>query len=205
LRVDLAQKPSPVRRLRVNAAPTLTPLYDAPDLMLNGADPETIEVRSRLVKADPVVCARVIAAYVSAREPFSRSLHVEEQLYDGFPSRDDEIRMAAFHDASWPETLSIVQSFDDERLRTFGLRLIYFGNRSTLPPAVRTEVERLLTDRLVDEAAGALTLAQALQAIELISIDGQTDLEGLLVDYRTHLSDRLSRVSQFRSKHLGVS
>jgi exodeoxyribonuclease-1 len=205
LRAELGLKPSPVRRLGVNAAPTLTPLYDAPGLMLNGADPETIEAASRAVRADPVLCARIIAAYVSAREPFSRSLHVEGQLYDGFPGPNDEHRMVAFHDAGWPEALSIVQDFDDERLRTFGLRLIYFGSRSSLPPPVRREVERLLTDRLVDETAGGLTLTQALEETDLVSANGRRDLEVLLADYRTYLSDRISRVSQFRSIHLRVS
>jgi len=113
--------------------------------------------------------------------------------------------MSAFHDASWPEALSIVQSFDDKRLRKFGLRLIYFGSRSSLPPAVRIEVERLLTDRLVDEAAGGLTLSRALREIDLMSTEGRRDLDGLLVDYRTHLCDRISRVSQFRSNNLRVS
>lgn len=205
LQVELGLKPSPVRRLRINAAPTLTPLHDAPDLMLNGADLETIEARSRVVRDDPALCARIVAAYVSAREPFSRSPHVEMQLYDGFPGTDDEHRMSAFHDASWPEALSIVQSFDDKRLRTFGLRLIYFESRSSLSPAVRMEVERLLTDRLVEEVSGGLTLAAALQETDLMRTFGRWDLEGLLVDYRTYLSDRISRVSQFRSKHFGVS
>jgi hypothetical protein len=64
-------------------------------------------------------------------------------------------------------------------------------------------IERLLTDRLVVEVAGGLTLAAALQATDLT--DGRRDLEGLLVDYRTYLSDRMARVAQFRSKHFGVS
>jgi exodeoxyribonuclease I len=205
LRAELNLKPSPVRRLKVNAAPTLTSLYDAPDLMLNGAEPETIEAASRAVKGDTALCTRIITAYVSAREPFLRSPHAEGQLYDAFPNPNDEYRMSAFHDACWPDALSIVQSFDDERLRTFGLRLIYFGSRSTLPATVRMEVERFLTDRLVDEAAGGLTLSQALREIDLISTTGRRDLEGLLVDYRTHLSDRISRVSEFRSNNLRVS
>jgi exodeoxyribonuclease I len=205
LRVELSLKPSPVRRLRVNAAPTLTPLCDAPDLMLNGADPETIEAASRGVKADAALCTRIVAAYASARGPFSRSRHAEGQLYEAFPSPSDEHRMSTFHDASWPEAASIVQSFDDERLRTFGLRLIYLGSRSSLPSAVRIEVERLLTDRLVDEAAGGLTLSRALREIDLISTEGRRDLEELLVGYRTYLSDRISRVSQFRSTNLRVS
>jgi exodeoxyribonuclease I len=206
LRTELARKPSPVRRLRVNAAPTLTPLYDAPDLMLNGVDLDTIETVSRRVRDDPQLCDRIVSAYVAGREPRPRSIHVEGQLYDGFPGPNDEARMAAFHDAtSWPEALSIVLSFDDERLRTFGLRLIYFGCRSVLPPGVRSDVERALTDRLVDEETGGLTLGQALQTIEVVSSEGRPNVEGLLADYRSYLSDRISRVSEFRSKHLSIS
>jgi exodeoxyribonuclease I len=206
LSAELSVKPSPVRRLRVNTAPILTPLYDAPDQMLNGADPETIEDAARALRGDSALCARIVAAYVSGREPFPRSPNVEGRLYeDGFPGSDDEYRMAAFHDASWPDALSIVQTFDDERLRTFGLRLVYFGSRSVLSPAVRMEVERSLTDRLADDAAGGLTLARALQETDLMSANGRPDIEVLLADYRTYLTDRISRVSQFRSDHLGVS
>jgi exodeoxyribonuclease-1 len=205
LQVELAQKPSPVRRLRVNAAPTLTPLYDAPEIMLNGANPETIETACRKIKDDPHLCARIVSGYIAGRTPRPRSIRVEEQLYDGFPGPSDEARMANFHEASWPEALSIVNSFDDERLRAFGLRLIYFGCRSALPPGVRADVERALTDRLVDEETGGLTLGQALQTIDVVSSEGPPDVEGLLADYRSYLSDRISRVSEFRSKHLSIS
>jgi exodeoxyribonuclease-1 len=81
--------------------------------------------------------------------------------------------MAAFHEASWPETLSIALSFDDLRLRPFGLRLIYFGSRSNLPPELRMGIERLLIDRLLDEAAGGLTLSQAIQAVDTVSVENR--------------------------------
>jgi exodeoxyribonuclease-1 len=48
--------------------------------------------------------------------------------------------MAGFHDASWPDALSIVLSFDDERLRTFRLRLVYFGSRSAQQSEWRSSV-----------------------------------------------------------------
>jgi exodeoxyribonuclease-1 len=205
LSVELSLKPSPVRRLRVNAAPTLTPLYDAPDLMLNGAIPEFIETAARTLKGDAALCARIVAAYICGLKPFPRSSRIEEQLYDGFPGPDDEYRMSAFHDASWPDALSIVQTFDDERLRAFGLRLIYFGGRLVLPPAVRMEIEQLLTDRLVDETVGGLTLERALQETDILSASGRPDLEVLLADYRTYLSDRISRVTQFRANNFHTS
>jgi exodeoxyribonuclease I len=148
---------------------------------------------------------RLVAAYLSGQTERPQSLLVEEQLYSAFPGPSDEARMAAFHDASWPEALSITLSFDDLRLRAFGLRLIYFGSRSSLPPELRMEIERLLIDRLLDEAAGGLTLSQAIQALDTVSVENRPGMDALLADYRVHLNDRLSRVTQYRSQHLAVS
>ena len=69
LRAELARKPCPVRRLRTNAAPTLTALYDAPEMMLDGVDIDVIEARARRVKDDPALCSRLVSAYTSTREP----------------------------------------------------------------------------------------------------------------------------------------
>ena len=57
---------------------------------------------------------------------------------------------AQMRDIEYGAMLSIALSFDDVRLRAFGL--IYFGSRSSLPPALRMEIEHLLIDRLLDEA-----------------------------------------------------
>jgi hypothetical protein len=59
----LSEKPSPIRRLRINAAPTLTALFDAPDHMLNGASIDNVERRARRVKDDAGLRARLVTAY----------------------------------------------------------------------------------------------------------------------------------------------
>lgn len=204
LRAELAQKPSPIRRLRINAAPTLTPFYDAPDQLLKNFFLDEIEARAHRVKGDPSFCARLVSTYVATREPRLPSRHVEEQIYDGFPGPNDEARMAAFHDASWPEAFSIVQSFDNAGLRVFGLRLIYLACRSVLPDEVRMDVERALTDRLVMDEAGGLTLNQALVDTEALLGEGGMDAEGLLVEYRIYLINRIERVTRFRSKQFAI-
>lgn len=205
LLVELGKKPAPIRRIRVNAAPTLTPLYEAPDVMLNGLDPASVEAASRKVKEDRELRERLVAGYVVGRIDRPRSMLVEEQLYDAFPGPADEARMADFHEATWPEALSIAMSFDDPRLRAFGLRLIYLGSRSSLPPQLRTEIERLLTDRLLDESAGGLTLSQAIQAVDTLSAEARPGAAALLVDYLVHLHDRLARVTRYRSEYLAAS
>ena len=204
LRAELAQKPCPVRRLRINAAPTLTALYDAPEVMLDGVDIDAIEARARRVKDDPALCSRLVSAYTSTREPRTPSRHAEERLYDGFPGPQDEARLVEFHDADWTDRLSIIQSLDDERLRFFGLRLLYFEARSVLPEALKLELERALSGRLVDADAGGLTLEQALRAIDETPSDDASDAGGLLADYRSYLVGRMARVADFRAKQFAI-
>ncbi|WP_040297820.1 exonuclease domain-containing protein [Afipia sp. 1NLS2] len=204
LRAELAQKPCPVRRLRINAAPTLTAFYDAPEVMLDGLDIDAVEARARRVKSDPALCNRLVSAYTSTREPRSPSRHAEERLYDGFPGPQDEARMIEFHDADWTDRLAIVQSLDDERLRSFGLRLLYFEARSVLPEALRLELDYALSGRLVDAEAGGLTLEQALRAIDEAPSDDASDAAGLLTGYRTYLVGRMERVADFRAKQFAI-
>lgn len=204
LRTELAQKPCPIRRLRINAAPILTALYDASEVMLDGVDVGAIEARARRVKDDPALCSRLVSSYASTRESHTTSPHAEERLYDGFPGPQDEARMIEFHNADWRDRLPIVQNFDDERLRLFGLRLIYFEARSVLPEALRLDLERALSGRLVDDEAGGLTLEQALRDIDEAPGDGAADAAGLLADYRTYLVGRTARVIDFRAKQFAI-
>jgi exodeoxyribonuclease-1 len=129
---------------------------------------------------------------------------VEGQIYDGFPSPDDQIRMANFHDVCWGDAAAIVREFDDERLRIFGRRLVYFGGRSVLSDDLRLLVERDLTDRLMDDAAGGFTLCQALQETERLLDEHGADADGILPNYRRYLINRLERVTEFRARHFAV-
>lgn len=198
LRTHFSQKPCPVRRFRINAAPTLTALFDAPDHMLGGSSIDEVENRARRIRDDSDLCARLIAAYVASREPYARSPYIEERLYNGFPGPSDEIRMAAFHEAAWQDRVAIVQGFEDERLRWFGLRLIYFEARSVLPPAIRSEVERHLLDRLMEEDSGCLTFSKAIAKTDEL-LGEADDANGLLTQYRTYLQERSARVTAFRA------
>lgn len=199
LQAHLAQKPSPIRRFRVNAAPTLTAFFDAPEQMLDGASIGQIENQAQRLKADADLQARLVAAYVAAREPFPLSPHLEERIYNGFPGPDDERRMTAFHQAQWPDRLAIVQSIEDERLRWFGLRLMYCEARSVLPVEVRTEVEHRLGNQLAGDGSGCITYEVAMSETDKLIGEG-VDHDGLLSRYRTYLQDRSARAAAFRQQ-----
>ncbi|KJC41504.1 exodeoxyribonuclease I [Bradyrhizobium sp. LTSP885] len=198
LQFRLSEKPSPIRRLRVNAAPTLTALFDAPDHMLNGASIDSVERRARRVKNDAGLRVRLVAAYIASRKPYPLSPHIEERIYNGFPGPGDEMRTVAFHNARWEERVAIMQSFDDERLRWFGLRLIYFEARSVLPAPLRAQVERRLADQLTGDGTGALTYELALSETDRLLKDA-ADSDDLLLKYRRYLLERSARVAAFKA------
>jgi exodeoxyribonuclease-1 len=188
-------KPSPIRRLRVNAAPTLTALYDATDGMLADSPVDVLEARARRIKQDPGLISRFVAAYMAGRTPFPVSPHLEERLYNGFPAYDDEVRAASFHQALWQDRLDIVQSFDDDRLRWFGLRLIYCEARATLPDALRADIERQLSAQLNGDGSGAMSYDLAIAEITGL-MDSAEPSSGVLSEYHQYLTDRRDRVAR---------
>jgi exodeoxyribonuclease I len=49
---------------------------------------------------------------------------VEQRIYDGFPSREDEMRLATFHRQEWPHRIGLIPSIEDGRYRELGGRVI---------------------------------------------------------------------------------
>lgn len=199
LQNHLAQKPSPIRRFRINAGPTLTAFFDAPEHMLDGISIDGVGDRARLVKENAGLRARLVATYAATREPYALSAHIEERIYNGFPGSADEARIAAFHNARWEDRLGIVQSLEDERLRWFGLRLIYFEARSVLPEPAQREVERYLTDQLIGDGSGCLTFDQAMAETDRL-LGGVGVSDDLLTQYRAYLQGRRARLDAYRTR-----
>lgn len=197
LKTALACKPSPIRWLRTNAAPTVTALLDATEEMVDAAAVEQLEMLARRVREDEALCLRLTTIYVAHRPPWPTSSYAEGRIYNGsLPNSDDENRMYDFHDASWRDAYAIVQRFEDDRLRTFGLRLVYLGDRSVMHDDVRRSVEADMTNRLMDEGPEGYSLQRALRETEAILVEDAGN--SILIDYRAHLIERIGRVREFQ-------
>lgn len=202
LRLAVARKGSPVRRLAVNAAPAVAALWEATDVMLGSLGIDLVEERGRQIKSNAELCGRVIRAYVAGwgtREP---SLHPEEQLYSGgFPLPPDETRMREFHQANQICRARIVEEFHDPRLSAFGRRLVYAEHRSVLDEAARLREDIALAERLLTDHGDGLTLHRALAAVDELIAAEASDPVGLLVSYRDWLVQRTERVEEFLHGH----
>jgi exonuclease I len=64
-------------------------------------------------------------------------MYVEQRIYDGFPCRDDEARLATFHRHEWPHRIGVIPSIEDGRYCELGERVI-----ATEQPQLLTRTQR---------------------------------------------------------------
>ena len=68
-------------------------------------------------------------------------------MYEGFPSRADEGRMWAFHAGSWPERAVLTETFEDDRLRELGRRIVFLREPGALNDNLRARLAVWLQNR----------------------------------------------------------
>ncbi len=199
LQIALSRKPCPVRRVRTNAGPTMTPLWEASPDFLGPTGIDRLEDEAIRVAEDDVLKRRLVETYTSSREPFPEPSYIEEVLHGVFPSREDRARAIQFHNASWPDKFEIVQTIEDDRLREFGTRLIFFEARSCLPKEVIDRLDRETANRLISPDGKPLSLSGCLGEIDKLEASGIGDQQiiKLLYGFREHLVNRRSKVDSY--------
>lgn len=197
---EIARKGTPVRRVRVNGAPTLTPLEEAQDLM-PGLDEASLRDRARRYRTATDVCSRLVAIYTASWGSPDHSPFPEACLYSGGFVNDEDLYVCEdFHDATWPERPGTASRLRDPRLRSLAERLIYSENRAALSGDQLARADRTLADRLLDPVEGGpLTLGGAVEEIDRLVLQADAASLPLLVGYRTYLTDRAARADAFRN------
>lgn len=198
LRVALARSPKPLRRVRVNAAPILVPIDEAPETALHGMSIEEIEMRSNAIRSDGMLQSRLCQMAGLLKPKRAASSIVEDQIYDGFIDREDEKLLTAFHDAPWHDRGEIVDRLTDTRLRYFGRRLLYAHAPAALAPHDHRAVEQEFLQRLKDPVAQPdkwLPYREALRVTdERMASATPADL-AILSPYRAHLIAKIRSVA----------
>jgi exodeoxyribonuclease-1 len=94
-----------------------------------------------------------LRAYVSQvlseryEERDDTDLEVEEKIYSGFYGKLDKDLLSEFQKASWVERVSIVNSFEDVRLRQLGKRLIAFYAPELLSAEQQNALKEFIRNR----------------------------------------------------------
>lgn len=191
LRDAIDGKVKMIRRVSVNAQPPLLSTEFTPANVRGGRLPmETYLERARKVRENWDFrhrTSRLLAERYADQPPAS---YVEQRIYDGFPSRDDEGMLAAFHQQEWPRRIGLLPSIEDERYRELGERVIATEQPQLLTVAQRTQWKAWRGDRLL--ATGDvpwLTVADAVAELKELSEAAPADQRQLLGDIKNFLRD----------------
>jgi exodeoxyribonuclease-1 len=196
-------RPRPVATMRANSVPILTHLERAPSfaqgLMLGR---EELHRRAGALRADADFRARLIAVFEATRKAREPSPYIEEQIYDGFASEADEGLMEDFHTAAWEDRLSILDRFDDARLREFGYRLVYYERPDVVDEVVRQAHSDRITRNLLgrDGEVPWATLPDAIQEANSLLERAKGPDIAFVREHRDALERRLAETTRLVAK-----
>ena len=183
--------PKPIRRLRANALPGLIDAdYAHPNSRLSDLSFGEVEDRANRFKQAAALKQRLLDIFIGVQPEYGVSPHVEEQIYNAFPSPADRERLREFHEVDWANRFDIVCQITDTRYRKLGEFVIYNEAPQHLSEARRAVWAQFVESRLMGqgEPCKALTLPKALeQAVDLLA-----NAKGAKRDHLTEHRDRLA-------------
>lgn len=165
----LKRSPQPIRRVKVNAAPVMLRLNEAPRHLLSDLDEETIRLRADLLRSSPGLVERLMSASQSEATEWDVSPHVEQQLYQGFWSGADGALLDRFHKVPWEERVAIAAQLEDQRLRRLARRIIHAERPDLLSAEVRVMMASDIVKRRQGSEEGGepwLTVPKAMDELE---------------------------------------
>ena len=130
-------------------------------------------------------------------EPFSKAgaadgAQVEETIFEGFASREDERLMMEFHRAPPYEQLLIAHRFGDSRFRRLAMRFLFVRTPQVLDPRQQELMRRGISQRLDGNGSGGPPWRSVLAAIAELESNPELTSTTQGQRIRTWLTDRIS-------------
>ena len=75
----------------------------------------------------------------------------EESIYKKFTPQKDTALFPKWHAASWKDKLTLLDKFEDERMVSFGKKIIYQESPETLPPDMFKAIKRGIAERILSD------------------------------------------------------
>lgn len=200
LQARLTASPRVIRKLKANACPIIMSAEDAPDIArAKELGDEELERRATLLQDDVDLRERLIQALEDTREEYEPWPHVEQQIHDAFISNEDRARLLQFHAAPWEARMALLEQIEDQRLKQLGRRLIYFESPGVLPADVLSEMHVMMATRCIqgDGNGTWLCLEQAIEELDVLLAEAETEQHGFLSGHRDALARRLAEMTAY--------
>jgi exodeoxyribonuclease I len=193
LQAKLASSPRPLKKVKANAAPILTPLDDVPDHIFEALSLGDLGLRAEELRDDEGLRVRIMQAYAAMQTDYPPSKYIEKTIYGAFASTADTALMLRFHQLPWEARYKVCDQFEKQALGFLAKRLIYAHNPNFLPSAWRDEIEMHIEGRInsVEPKPEWTTLTKAHSDCITMLKDASGEDVALLTGYLNYLNLRI--------------
>ncbi len=146
-----------LKTIRSNKAPIiLDSSYGMQVEPYNSIDPGLIQERARLVNTNEKFSQNILTALreiAEEKKQFDSQEDVlaEESIYKKFTPQKDTALFPKWHSSSWKDKLIMLDKFEDERMVSFGKKIIYQESPETLPPDMFKNIQREIAERILSD------------------------------------------------------
>jgi exodeoxyribonuclease-1 len=119
-------------------------------------DLDLIKKRAKLVNDNDRFSQNVLTALRETAEDKAQfdsqvDLLAEETIYKKFTPQKDTALFPKWHAASWKDKLILLDKFEDERMVSFGKKIIYQESPETLPADMFKTIKRGIAERILSD------------------------------------------------------
>jgi exodeoxyribonuclease-1 len=146
-----------LKTIRSNKAPIiLDTSYGMQVEPYSNLDPDLIKERAKLVTSNEKFSQNILTALRENAEEKAQfdsqeDLLAEETIYKKFTPQKDTALFPKWHAASWKDKLILLDKFEDERMVSFGKKIIYQESPETLPVDMFKKIKRGVAERILSD------------------------------------------------------
>ena len=167
-----------IRKVRINKSIPLISCLDIPSIQEKLDIPlNQLEERAYKIKNNTKLQARVSELMTNNQIQYPSPKFVEQSVYAGFPSNEDELWMERFHATPWEERYKLIEGFQDSRYRELAERLICSNSENSISDNSLKRYKTFLEQRLSDKGPW-LNLGSAQEKIKKL-IESEKDKENI--------------------------
>ncbi|MDA9663402.1 exodeoxyribonuclease I [Candidatus Pelagibacter sp.] len=146
-----------LRTIRSNKAPIiLDASYGIQAEPYKNLDLGLIKERAKLVNSNEKFSKNVLTALRETAEEKAHfdsqvDLYAEETIYKKFTPQKDTALFPKWHSSSWKDKLILLDKFEDERMVSFGKKIIFQESPETLPPDMLKNIKAGIAERILSD------------------------------------------------------
>ncbi len=112
---------------------------------------DTLRKRAKFIAENEDFSSRLIRLHVESQKQWPEPLHIEERIFEKFPSSQDKKTMIEFHTVPNSKKYAISKKFQDSRYQELALRILYEIAPQTIPELEKKNYELEIKERFNED------------------------------------------------------